>query len=450
MVSVSGVRAWFDKRDGLPPGPPFPPILQTAAYAFRPIELMELCGKRYGDAFTLRFQGFVPEVFFSHPDAIKEIFTGDPEVFAAGKANAPFLGPLLGESSLLLLDGARHLRERKLMLPPFHGERMQSYAQSMREIARAEIARWKPGELISARERMLRVTFDVILRTVFGLEQGPQVATLSEMLAQIIETGSNPIWLMPTFQIDLGVLTPWGRLIRQKMELDRLLLEEISRRRKQGVEGKSDILSMLIAARYEDGTGLGDLELRDEMITLLAAGHETTATALAWTLLHIVRHPSVLARCKEEARSSSGGSRFEYLDAAIKESLRLSPVIPAVGRILERPARVGGFDLPAGVEAVPVVYLTHRRPDVWPEPEKFKPERFLDARPSPYEFLPFGGGVRRCIGMQFALFEMGIVLSEIFSSVDLRLRPGYVGKTEHRSITFIPKDGVELIVDRRS
>lgn len=439
--TISGARQWFARRRALPPGPPLPSAAQTLAYALRPVELLEACAKKYGDTFTLRFQGFTPEVFFSHPDAIKEIFTGDSELLSAGKANAPFLGPLMGQSSLLLLDGKRHLRERKLMLPPFHGERMQAYGNTMREIARAELERWPIGEPFSVHPRMLRVTFDVILRTVFGFSTGPEITPVADALQKLIEIGSNPLWLLPAFQVDLGSLTPWGRLVRLKEQLDRLLLEEISRRRREGVEGKTDILSMMIAARYDDGSAMSDGELRDEMITLLAAGHETTATALAWTLYHLCGTPGALDRARE------GGK--EYLDAAIKESLRLSPVIPAVGRILEQPLTLGGWDLPAGIEAVPCIYLAHRRQEEWPDPARYDPERFLSGRPSPYVFLPFGGGVRRCIGMAFALFEMNVVLTEILSALDLRLAPGYRAKVEQRSITYTPSGGVSLVVTGR-
>jgi len=409
-----------------------------------------MCSRRYGDCFTLQLPFFPPEVFFSHPDAIKEIFTGDPDQLLAGQANAPLLGPLVGAGSLLLLDGPRHLRERRLMLPPFHGERMQAYGETMRAIATASIDRWPLGRPISMHQQMVDITFDVILRTVLGFEEGENVARLRAALGRLIRLGQNPVWAW--FQVNLSALTRRGRLTRLKALVDQLIFAEIAARR-AAPSARSDVVSLLMEARYEDGSAMSDQDLRDEMITLLAAGHETTATALAWAIYHILRHPEVTERLCDELRSAAGGApepaKLEYLDATIKESLRLTPVIPAVGRVLATPMRIGGRDLPAGVEVVPCVYLTHRRPDVWSKPEQFRPERFLGARPHPYAFVPFGGGVRRCIGMSFALYEMKIVLSEVFSRVAMKLRPGYRARIRTRTITFTPSAGVPVIIESK-
>src|SRR5262244_3388095 len=274
------------KAGSLPPGPRTPPLWQALRWATRPIAWLDMCSRRYGDCFTLQLPFFPPEVFFSHPDAIKEIFTGDPDQLLAGQANAPLLGPLVGAGSLLLLDGPRHLRERRLMLPPFHGERMQAYGETMRAIATASIDRWPLGRPISMHQQMVDITFDVILRTVLGFEEGENVARLRAALGRLIRLGQNPVWAW--FQVNLSALTRRGRLTRLKALVDQLIFAEIAARR-AAPSARSDVVSLLMEARYEDGSAMSDQDLRDEMITLLAAGHETTATALAWAIYHILR-----------------------------------------------------------------------------------------------------------------------------------------------------------------
>jgi cytochrome P450 len=444
----------------LPPGPALPPSVQFLADAFWPTRFMERCARRHGDPFTIRFPWTPPFVFFSHPDAIRDIFTGDAEALRAGEANVDLL-PLLGQHSLLLLDGARHLRERRLMLPPFHGERMQAYGRIMREATDRSIDGWPVGRPFPIHPRMQDITLDVILRAVFGVEEAERQAPLRAALTRLIAFVTGPAAVMlfvPSLQRDFGPLSPGGRFARLGHAVDAHIYAEIARRRAEGPTGRPDVLSMLIEARDEDGRAMTDVELRDEMITLLLAGHETTATSLAWAFHRILGRPDVLAKLDaERARVVGDGSvephhvnALEYLDAVVKETARLNPVVPNVGRRLQEPMWIGGHHLPAGVVAAPCMYLTHRRPDVWPDPEHFDPERFVGARPSPYAFFPFGGGVRRCIGAAFATYEMKVVLAQVLSRVELRAAPGYRVRLIRRTVTFAPSGGVPVVVGARA
>jgi len=388
---------------------------------------------------------------------VKDIFTGDENDLLAGQANAPLL-PLLGPHSLLLLDGTQHLQERRLMMPPFHGERMQAYGTVMREITDRAIDAWPLGEPFPIHPHMQGITLDVILRTVFGLDDGARMTQLRDLLTRLLAIGAQPLALLPWFRFELGGLTPWGRLTRITREVDKLLYAEIRRRRAAGRDGREDILSMLVEARDETGRPMSDEELRDEMITLLLAGHETTATSLCWVFDRILHRPDVLERLRAELGQVVGEGpveprhvpQLEYLAATINETQRLSPIIPIVGRRLRRPMRLGARELPAGAIAAPCIYLTHRRPDVWPDPECFDPDRFVGRRTTPYTFFPFGGGVRRCLGMAFALYEMKIVVAEVLARVELQARPGYQVRVVRRGITFAPSGGMPVVVTKRA
>jgi cytochrome P450 family 110 len=445
----------------LPPGPAIPRVLQLLQWIRRPLQFMDECARTYGDCFTIGFPSLpgAPArsrrptfVFFSDPEAIQEIFTGDGEGLRAGEANS-FLEPLLGENSLLLLDGQRHLRERRLMQPPFHGERMQAYGEVMRDITAAVVDDWPVARPFPLHREMQRITLDVILRTVFGLDEGPRLTRLRDLLVTLLDRGTKPYVLL--LQVDLGPWSPWGRLLRIGREVDDILFAEIARRRAEQSSAWSDVLSMLVAARDENGQPMTDQELRDEMFTLLVAGHETTATSLAWAFHRLFANPEVLERTRDELQRVTGGgalepsrvASLEYLDAVVKETLRLNPILPVVGRRLVTPMRIGGRDLPAGVLATPCIYLAHRRPDIWPNPARFDPTRFLGLRPSPYSFLPFGGGVRRCLGMAFALYEMKVVLAEVLRRVTLRAAPGHQVRVVRRSITLAPSEGMPVVVD---
>jgi len=444
-------RASTVAADGLPPGPDAPPLLQALRWAQWPLPFMEECASRYGDPFTLRLPSAPPIVFFSHPDAIKTIFTGDEEELRAGEANAR-LEPILGRHSLLLLDGRQHLRERRLLQPPFQGDRILAFGGVMRDIAAAAVERWQLGRPFPIHSEMQGVTLDVILRAVFGLDEGPTKRDLRAALLDLLVAGSNPQTLLGA-QSGATRSAAVSRFLALRARTDRLLFAEITSRRQTDVSGRSDVLSLLVQARYDDGQPLEDQALRDELMTMLLAGHETTATALAWAIHHLLAHPEVGARLLDELYPRLAPHevvRLPYLDAVCRETLRLTPIVPLVGRRLTRPMRIAGTPLPAGVVAAPCIYLAHRRPERWPEPARFRPERFLESKPTPYEFLPFGGGVRRCLGMAFALVEMKIVLAEVLSRVELRAAPGYQVRVVRRSVTLAPSEGMPVVVSRRA
>jgi len=400
------------------------------------------CRERYGDVFTVRIAQEGTWVMLSDPEHVKQVFTGDPAVFHAGEGNQILL-PLVGDHSVLLLDEAAHMRERKLLLPPFHGQRMERYGELMRAIARDEIARWPRGESFQLHPRMQALTLEVIIRAVLGVDEGPRLERIRGTLQDLLHNVMHP-----TSTLLIASLGPrrFGRLpmVRKAMAPSTdLLFEEIDHRRAQpDLEEREDILSMLIQARHEDGRSMTNRELRDELVTLLVAGHETTATALSWSVERLVRHPAKLERLQAEVRA---GER-EYLDAVIKETLRLRPVLPLVVRRLTEPVEIGGHHLPAGVSVTPCIYLVHRREDIYPEPHSFRPERFLDTQPGTYTWIPFGGGVRRCLGASFAMFEMEQVLAAVMEGLEVepaRLRSERVGR---RQITLTPRRGAEVVV----
>ena len=441
----------------LPPGPRTPRFLLLLRWTRNPVPVLDACARELGECFTIALPGTPPFVLFSNPAAIKDIFTGDPDDLRAGEANR-ILEPLVGANSLLILDGTRHRRERRLLLPPFHGERMQGYGATMREAAERSIGRWPLDRAFAIQPYLQAITLEVILRAVFGFDDGDEMEHLRRSVTRLLTLTSNPIWLAPWARVNLGPLTPWAGIERAGREVDELLLAQITRRRVEGTTGRRDVLSMLVDARDEEGAPMSDAELRDELITLLVAGHETTTAALAWTIHRLLCHPDVLARVRGElgrvvGAGTVGGAhaaRLEYLDATVKETLRMHTVLPLVWRRLERPTRIGGHLLPAGVVAAAAIHLAHRRADVWSQPDRFLPDRFLGARPSPYEYLPFGGGVRRCIGMAFALFEMKIVLAHILQRVELRSPPGFSVRTVRRSIILAPASGLPVLARMRS
>lgn len=442
---------WRDPR--LPPSLKQPPVVQIARWLRDPIGLLDECRAKFGDAFTFRFPQTPPIAILSDPDAVKTIFTGDPEQLRAGEANV-VLEPLMGTDSLLLLDGQRHLRERRLMMPPFHGERMQAYGRTMRDVTRSSLARWPRGAPIRFHDRAQSITLDVILRTVFGASE--RATELRGALSTLISISSSPILLLPVFQVAMGVLTPWARIVRQLEEVDRLILAQIEARRAAAARGEhgDDVLGMLLAARHEDGSPMSAKELRDEMVTLLVAGHETTATSLAWMFHWLSILPDVQARARDEVRRVAGPdglvapervAELTYLDGVVKETLRLNPVVPLVARVLHEDTSIGGRVLPRGAVAAPSIFVTHRRKDHWPDPERFDPMRFVDKKVSPYAFFPFGGGTRRCLGMAFALYEMKMVAATILASLEVLPAPGYTMRLVRRSITFAPSDGAPLV-----
>src|SRR2546425_1249639 len=380
----------------LPPGPALPALLQGIQYAFRPGPFFEACALRYGECFTVRMPVGPPiEVMFSNPEATPQIFTANENELRGGEAFIA-LQPLLGASSILALDGARHERERRLMMPPFHGERMLAYGETMRAIADRAIERWPIGRPFPIHPEMQAITLEVILRTVFGAE-GEGLDALRSLVQRFSRVMANPMWLWPRLQIDLGPLSPWGRFRRVKRDLDTFLFAEFARRRADGSTARDDVLSLLLAARYEDGEPMRDEELRDQMMTLLFAGHDTTATSLAFAFHNILCHSEVRERLRAELVHVVGAGplapehvgKLEYLDATVKETLRLNPIISEVGRVLARPMRIGGGGPPPGAVGGPCIFPPPPRPAGWPRPPRFDPPRLIRPRPRPHQVFPF-------------------------------------------------------------
>jgi cytochrome P450 len=432
----------------------------------KPLPWLDELHAKFGNTFTMPLpRTDAPIVVFAEPSAVRDLWTGDPDTLHAGEANI-VLRSVLGKDSLLVLDGDRHLRERRLMLPPFHGDRMRAYGDTMREVTASEIERWPSGRSFSLHESTQAITLDVIMRTVFGVGSAdPRMRPLRDALVKWTTLGTSRLGtavllLTPPEYADqvrqaterpLGRFLPWATLVRAQLEVGRLVGELIAARRREGTAGKEDILSMLLEARDEAGAPMTDDQLRDEMLTLLVAGHETTATALAWTVHHLLEHPQWHDRIRAEVREvgTRDLDKLVLLDAAIKETLRLTPILPMVGRVLAKPATIGGIALPRGAVALACIYLVHRRADLWPDPLRFDPNRFVGKKADPTTYVPFGGGVRRCLGMAFASYEMKIVLATILARVDLANAPGKRIKLVRRGITFAPSGGMPVMLARR-
>jgi cytochrome P450 len=423
-----------------------PRALQTLGWVLRPGPFMERCQRRYGDVFTITIRNEGTWVFLTAPEDVKLAFTGDPRLLRAGEANA-VLRPVVGSHSVLLLDEPEHMTDRKLMLPPFHGERMQRYGEMMDEVTRQELATWPVDQPFPLWPRMQAITLEVILRAVFGVTEGAGVATLRERLRRMLNWVTDPRQL--AFLAGFGPQRVEGNHFFRRMmaPVDESVLELIRERRQAAdLDQREDILSMLLLARYEDGSGMDDRALRDELITLLVAGHETTATSLAWAFERLLRHPQMSERLREEVSADEDG----YVDAVVKETLRLRPVLPIVVRRLAEPMEFGGHLIPAGVSVTPCIYLMHRRADVYPEPLRFRPERFLEQPAGTYTWIPFGGGVRRCLGASFAQFEMKQVLRAVCAGAELRPAAAAPERIRRRAITLVPGRQAQVVLTRRA
>jgi cytochrome P450 len=431
----------------LPPGPRGPAVLQSLRLLLQPIDFLEHCLRRYGDVFTLRFVGMGDLVYVADTETVREIFTGDPQVFHAGEANE-VMEPVLGSRSVLLLDEDEHLRERRLLLPPFHGERVRRYRELVGEIAAAEVERWPRGRAFSLRPRMQAITLEVILRAGFGIQEAERLDRLRALLPKMLDHGTVVVW-MPFLRRDLGPGSPWRRFVRVRAEVDAVLLDEIRRRRDAADLGeRDDVLSMLLQARDENGEAMGEKELRDELMTLLLAGHETTATGLAWAFERLTRHPRVLSRLTE---SLTDEEDEVYLDAVAKETLRARPVVYDVARKLAAPATVKGWELPAGAYVVPSITAIHLLQGIYDRAEEFRPERFIDGdQPDSYAWIPFGGGRRRCIGAAFATMEMKAVLREVLLRVSVRAPDPKPERIRLHNVTLVPSKGARVIVADRA
>lgn len=438
--------------EGLPPGPAMAPIAQVLRWARDPIRFMEECATFYGDTFTIRLAADSPIVLTSDPDAIRVVLGTHRDNACAGEANAA-LQPLVGPNSLLLLDGARHAQHRAIMMPEFHGPALVRYGNVIRSIVRGRIGNWPVGHRFAIYSEMQSVTLDVMLGATIGADRAGIGSRLRELLLRLLKFAGTPLVRACVGHPKAASLRL--TLYRMRRQIDELLSREIAERRVASGRGGEDILGLLLAARQESGEALSEAEVRDQLVTLLVAGHETTATSLAWLFHRVLCDQRVMHEVRDELRVSkqrAGGAlplvRFPYLEATINETLRLHPVFAVVGRRLRRPMRLGRFELHSGSVAAPCIYLAHRRADLWTEPEKFCPERFLGRSASPHHFLPFGGGARRCLGMAFALYEMRLIASEILSCVDL-VAAGGVARTVRRNVTLAPADGVPVIVRSR-
>jgi len=440
----------------LPDGPKTSPSLQTIQFLLRPLETLDTWSQQYGDTFRLLGKDLPALIYFSSPDAIQTIFTSEPEYLSSTqKSNLVKL--LLGEHSLIFLSGDSHQRQKRLLMPPFHGERMREYGQSICNITEQVISQYTVGKIFNVRSIMKEISLSVILSAVFGLQKGSRYEQLKQLLNSILEVLDYPLssilLFFPFLQQDLGPWSPWGSFIRQLQQIDQLVYGEISERRAQGDLLSRDILSLLLSARDEADQPMTDAELRDELLTLVFAGYETTTAALSWALYWVHYLPEIREKLLSELRDFSSVSdpsaiaRLSYLTAVCKETLRLHPIaLSAFARTVHKPFEVGGYQLEPGTIVNVSIYLAHHREAVYPQPKQFRPERFLAKQFSPYEYLPFGGGSRRCIGAELAQFEMKLVLATILSRVQLRLISSHPLKPIRRGITMTTPNSLEMIV----
>ncbi len=426
----------------LPPGPRLPRTLQTIAWWSRTVPFLERCRERHGKRFTMRLLQTPPFVHHSEPEHLREIFTAPPEVLHPGEG-AKLLEPVVGANSVILLDERAHLSQRKLMLPAFHGEKMQRLSGLMQDVTEREVARWPRDEPIQLHPRLQALTLEIILRAVFGLESGERLDAMRSRLTGILQFGANPASTLPLLQRG----KTWRAFERGRADADAMIYETIDERRRDEGEERDDVLAMLLEARHEDGSPMSPVELRDELMTLLVAGHETTASELAWAFERLTRTPEVLGRLTEEIDSGDDDS---YVTATVHETLRRRPVLPnAAPRLVMEPVEVGGWRYEPGVCLIPDAYLLHHDPDVYPDPYAFRPERFLDEQPGTYTWIPFGGGRRRCLGASFALLEMKIVLRSVLAQAELAPAVPQTEGARRRSITLSPRAGSRAVLRAR-
>ncbi len=438
----------------LPPGPPVPSLIQGIGMWVRPISWLEGNRARYGNRYTARFPFTPPFVIIANPEEAKEVFTAPPDVLMPG-IGARVLLPLVGPSSVLLLDGDAHMSQRKLMLPAFHGERMERLTDLVARVTIDEIEGWGGGQT-ELHPRFQSLTLEIILRAVFGLEPGPRLDALRDSLSTLLAYGDNPLTLLPPpedpARLELterifNAVGPIKGFVDRRNEVDELLAAEIAERRASSDEDSDDVLSMLLAARHEDGSPMSASELRDELMTLLVAGHETTASSMAWIFSRLAREPRVLAELRREVDSEDSGP---YLTATINEGLRSRPVVPnAMPRYVAKPVTIGGWDYEPGPSLVVNAYLIHHDPEIYPDPYTFRPERFLDEKPGTYTWLPFGGGRRRCLGSSFALLEMKVVIAEIVRRYEIAATSGEPELARRRNITIRPHMGASVTLGAR-
>ncbi len=437
---------------GLPPGPT-QRVLPMVRYALDPLGYYGRCAQTYGDLFSVPTL-LGPLVVCGHPDGVRTLFSADPTGFTRWSTDA--VSPLLGESSVLLTSGERHRRDRKLLTPPFHGARMRAYGQLAQRATLQRASTWSAGRPFRMQDAASEIAIDIIVQAVFGVEAGAlsefREATLDSMQAL------NPfLMLFGALRRPFFGVGPYDRFLRARERIDQLTYAEIRRRKANGTHASGeDILSLMLQARYDDGSAMSEQEVRDQLLTLVFAGHETSAIGLAWAFYWLERTPSVRDRLLEELAALGPSPEPEalaaqpYLDAVCSETLRLFPVVPEVIRLLTRPLELQGYVLPEGVAVAACIALVHQRPDLYPEPMAFRPERFLERKFAPHEYLPFGGGARRCIGAAFAMYEMKIVLGTLLSNYRVQLTRTAPVRPVLRNLAMGPRGGVEVTVSPRS
>ncbi len=440
----------------LPDGPKAPSLIQLLQFIANPLDMLENCAKRYGDIFTLQLKS--PVVVISNPQALQHILTNDSKDFSAPSEGNKAFEPLMGEKSVIMASGNAHRRQRQLLMPSFHGDRMRCYGDTINKVTSEIMNRWEANKPFCVREGMQAITMRVIMQAVFGIYEGDRATELEKLLYSILEAGgSTPLkaafMIFPILQKDLGAKSYWGSFLRKKERIYQLLDDEIEERRANPDDSRTDVLSMLMAAQDESGEAMTNEELRDELITLLFAGHETTATALTWALYWIHKLPEIREKLLQELDSLDDNPDFTtinklpYLNAVYCETLRIYPVaILLFQRKVEKLVSLCGHDLEPGTLLYGSIYLTHQREDLYPEPKKFRPERFLERQFSPYEFLPFGGGVRRCIGMALAQFEMKLILTKILQNLELDLIDDGEVKPKRRGLVTGPNRSIQMVV----
>jgi cytochrome P450 family 135 len=444
-IPSPSVASGIPAKAALPPGPRLHPLAQTLAWSVAPTWVMDRCAERFGETFTITFwPSGMQLVLVSAPEDVKRVFTAPPEIAPSSAGNSPVRG-VMGERSVLTLTGPEHMRQRKLLLPPFHGERMREYEQTIVEATQADMAGWQLGQPMRLQERTRAITLEVILRAVFGVE-AERMDRLRSAIAGLLAP-MHPLRLLTLALRMPNLERPTGAIGRALDELDAVIYDELARRRRQlDLAERTDILSLLMQARDEQGEAMQDSELRDELVTLLLAGHETTATSVAWAIERLVRHPAKLARLQAEI--DEGGER--YTTAVVQETLRVRPVVPIVARMLTEDFELGRWRLPAGTRVMPSIYLTNRNARVYEAPTEFRPERFLEDSPDTFAWIPFGGGIRRCIGAAFAQLEMRLMLRTMLAELHPRATGGMRDEwNRRRAITLVPARGARVTWERR-
>lgn len=443
-----------------PKGPTGNKFVLTIKAIRQPIALFEECSKIYGKIYTMPpLSGYPTSVVISDPVYLKQVFSATSEQLNTGVSSKKLIQPILGDFSLLTLDGKKHLHHRKLLLPSFHGQRMEVYGELMAKATQKKISSWKNGETLRLEDEARDITFAVILKAIFGMdEENARFEELTQSLHSLIQVMSKPFGfftlLNSTLHRNLGVLTPWAKMMKLRQKVDTCLFEEIEARKKINLDGRTDILSLLLQAKDDSGNAMTDQEIRDEMLTLLMAGHETSTMGIAWSFYGMLSNPDVLNKLKEELTRVVSNQeelvknldKLVYLDAVIKEALRITPVIPYVARITNDTYQLGEYLLPKGTAILPCIYLAHRDPDVWSEPNQFIPERFLNTADTPYTYLPFGSGIRRCIGAAFAQYEMKIIIAQILLHAELELKENYVAKLKRKGAVIAPSQGLPVVM----